>query len=209
MNQITSYKTLADISRVKLNRGGSRFIGIGRFCPSEEELLKARKEIENEFSDSTHVCSGSIIVQDGRAIERYESDGEPSGTAGEPILAVLKGNELKNCAIFVVRYFGGTKLGTGGLGRAYSDTARGVIKRSKIVTRKPQVSLNLLFDYPQTGRVMNILARFDQAEVINRNYGEKVNLEVLIAVEDRDQFVNSLIESSSNKVAVEGKSRYA
>jgi len=209
MDEITSYKTLADISRVKLNRGGSRFIGTGRFCPSEEDLLGAREEIEGEFSDSTHVCSGSIIVQDGRAIERYENDGEPSGTAGEPILGVLKGKELRNCAIFVVRYFGGTKLGTGGLVRAYSDAARGVIEESEIVTRKPRVSLTLLFDYPQTGRVMNILAKFDQAEVVKRDYGQKVNLEVLIAVEDRDQFVNSLIESSSNKVEVEGRSNYA
>lgn len=202
MSKRTSYRTFGRAARVKLDRKGSRFIGIGAVTKSPEELEEARESIEGEFPDATHVCSGSVIVENDRPVSRYENDGEPSGTAGKPILGVITGEGLENCAIFVVRYYGGTNLGTGGLVRAYSGAARAVVEESEIVVRKPRVRIGLEFDYNRTGKITEVLSRFDGVEVLDRDYGETLRLEVSVGLDQKEPLVRSLVESTSNEVKV-------
>lgn len=202
MSEQETYKSFGRISRVKIERNGSKFIGIGAAPVSLNELQKTRRGIEEEFNDSTHVCSGSVLLEEGRGVERYQNDGEPAGTAGKPILQVLTGEGLKNCAIFVVRYFGGTELGTGGLVRAYSDSARAVVDKSEIVVKKPRSRLEISFDYDLTGKVTGVLGRFNEVEVLNRDYGEKLNLELSVFIDVREKLLGSLIESTSGGVEV-------
>ena len=144
MNQ-REFKTFAEPTRITINRKGSRFIGVGVSPETKGGLDRRREELAEEFSKATHIASASVIIESGRPVERYDNDGEPSGTAGEPMLDVIKGEGLMNCAIFAVRYFGGTELGTGGLVRAYSDTARGVIETANLVSRQERGSTEGLF----------------------------------------------------------------
>jgi len=202
MNDDISYRTLGNTERAKITRKGSRFIGVGVRCRNETELEAARGDLEDEFPDATHICSGSVILKGGRPVERYDNDGEPSGTAGEPILDVLKGSGLKNCCLFVVRYYGGTNLGTGGLVRAYSDTARRVLEKSTVVLHRKREEVLIRFAYPLTGTVTEILAKFDGAEVVDRDYDEAVTLRISIPVEGGEALKSSLIESSSNRVNI-------
>ena len=196
----TSYKTFADEVRVKISRKGSRFIAVGNPVESVEELEEAREDLWEEFPKASHVASGSVVVESGRAVERYENDGEPRGTAGEPILQVVKGEDLSNAVIFVVRYFGGTELGTGGLSRAYSDAAREAIKEGEIVVQKEKERYRVRFPYSLTGEVVDLLAKYEEVDVLDRSYGEQPELELSLPVDLFDSFSSSLRSGTAGEV---------
>ncbi|MFB6290921.1 MAG: YigZ family protein [Candidatus Bipolaricaulia bacterium] len=194
------FKTFAESSRTTINRKGSRFIGIGIPAETKKDLAQGREKLAEEFPKATHIASASVIVESGRPVERYDNDGEPSGTAGEPMLQVISGEGLRNCAIFAVRYFGGTELGTGGLVRAYSDTARGVIRTGKIVSRREREKYLISFPYSFTGKVAEALAEFDGVEVLERNYGEKPKLSLSVPLGRREALLGRLEELTSGEV---------
>jgi uncharacterized YigZ family protein len=106
---------------------GSRFIATGTYAPTIEVAEAFVAEIRTEFKDATHNCVAYRVGYGPGAAERASDDGEPSGTAGRPMLAVLQGSDIGDIAVVVTRYFGGTKLGTGGLVRAYSGAVRAVL----------------------------------------------------------------------------------
>lgn len=199
----TSYKTFFGEARVKISRKGSRFIAVGRSVESVEELEELGEELWEEFPKVSHVASGSVIVESGRAVERYENDGEPRGTAGEPILQVVKGEDLSNAVIFVVRYFGGTELGTGRLSRAYSDAAREAIKEGEIVVQKEKERYRVRFPYSLTGEVVDLLAKYEEIEVLERNYGEQPELKLSLPVDLFDSFSSSLRSGTAGEVNLE------
>ena len=196
------FRTFADESRSSLKRKDSRFIGVGVPVEAGEELELRRRELAEEFPKSTHIASASVIINSGRRVERYDNDGEPSGTAGEPMLQVIKGEELVNAAVFAVRYFGGTELGTGGLVRAYSDTARGAIDAGKIVKRQPRDEFLVTYPYSFTGKVAETLAEFDQVKVLTRSYGEKPELKLSVPEGEEECLLNRLKELTSGSVEI-------
>jgi uncharacterized YigZ family protein len=199
MNQ-REFKTFAEPSRITINRKGSRFIGVGVSAETKGGLDRRREELAEEFSKATHIASASVIIESGRPVERYDNDGEPSGTAGEPMLDVITGEGLMNCVIFAVRYFGGTELGTGGLVRAYSDMARGVIETAKLVSRQERGRCRVSFPYSFTGRVAETLAEFDGVEVTERAYGERPELSLSVPLDDEEPLRGRLRESTSGSV---------
>ena len=199
MNQ-TDFNTFAGQSRSSLERKGSRFIGFGFPLESRDEFDHRREKLVEEFPKATHIVSASVILESDRPVERYDSDGEPSGTAGEPILGVLKGEDLVNAAIFAVRYFGGTELGTGGLVRAYSDTARGVIDAASIINRRKRREYLVSFPYSFTGKVAETLSGFGEVEVIARDFGQKPTLTLSVPVNDEDRLLDRLREVTSGSV---------
>jgi len=201
--QRTSYKTFAGETRVKIKRKGSRFIAVGTAVESVDELEAKEDELWEEFPKASHIASGSVIVESGRAVERYENDGEPRGTAGEPILQVVKGEGLSNAVVFVVRYFGGTELGTGGLSRAYSDAAREAIKEGKIVVQKEKERYRVRFPYSLTGEVVDLLAKYEEIDVLDRSYGEQPELELSLPVDLFDSFSRSLRSGTAGEVTLE------
>lgn len=201
----TSFKTLSGETRARVKRKGSRFIGVGNNCEDQKELDCLRNELSEEFPKATHITSASVMVEDGRPVERYDNDGEPSGTAGEPILQVIKGKGLLNCVVFVVRYFGGTELGTGGLSRAYSDTAKRVIESGKIIKKIERDRYRISFPYSFTGKVAQLLAEFEDITVLKRDYGEEPKLYLSVPVADEDVFTDKLKALTSGSVKIKGE----
>ena len=116
------YKTLLRDAQEEFIVNKSRFIGHGRPCETEEEALAFLSEMRSKYKDATHNCY-AYIIGPNMGVMRYSDDGEPGGTAGMPIIEVMKARGVTNCAVVVTRYFGGILLGAGGLVRAYSQGA--------------------------------------------------------------------------------------
>src|SRR5689334_18781908 len=129
----TSFKTITGHSRAELKVRGSRFIGTAVPVNSKEQALEELEKIRKEFWDATHNCYAWRLAPDGLQY-RFADDGEPSGSAGKPILFVVQQRELANVLVVVTRYFGGTKLGVGGLARAYSDAAMAALDLAEVIT---------------------------------------------------------------------------
>lgn len=201
----SSFKTFSRESRIKITRKGSRFIGVGASFRQKDDLESKREKLAGEFPKATHIAYGSVIVESGRPVERYDSDGEPRGTAGKPILQVIKGEGLSNCAVFVVRYFGGRELGTGGLARAYSDAARGVIEEGNIVIEKERNRYLISFPYSFTGKIAEVIAKFDEVNVLERNYGREPELEVSVPVDTVESFFERLRSGTAGNVDIKMK----
>ncbi len=201
----TSYKTFSGESRAKITRKGSRFIGVGTRCEGREALAGARGDLAEEFPKATHIASASVILESGRPVERYDNDGEPTGTAGEPILQVIKGENLLNCGIFVIRYFGGTELGTGGLSRAYSDSARKTIEEGNVIRKREREKYRVSFPYSFTGKVAELLAEFDMVEVLQRDYGEEPQLYLSVPVAEKDLFEKKIRAMTSGSVEIDSE----
>ena len=127
-----SYITVSGFSCEEIIINKSRFIGYAAPCSSENEALSFLQNIRDEHKTATHHCY-AYIIGENCGIMRYSDDGEPGGTAGLPIMDVMRTKSIVNCCIVVVRYFGGTLLGTGGLVRAYTQSAQAALAASGIV----------------------------------------------------------------------------
>lgn len=125
----------------------SKFISYTYYVENEEEIAEKIKELRKKYYDARHVCFAWRIVKDGQILERANDDGEPSGTAGAPILNILKKNNLCNILLVVIRYFGGILLGTGGLVRAYSEATQKVIEKSSIISKVRGIEIIIRIDY--------------------------------------------------------------
>lgn len=121
-----NFVSVLNNSEISLDIKKSKFIGFSFFVENELDAQKIINNFLDKYSDATHVCYAYVL----NSIEKCSDNGEPSGTAGKPMLEVIKKMELKNVLVIVVRYFGGVKLGAGGLNRAYGDTAKQVLTKS-------------------------------------------------------------------------------
>ncbi len=170
-----SSRVLLKSHRTELVEKNSRFLGIGCYSQSLNEFKSQKESIEREFPDANHVTFAYRILQDDTLHIRFDDAGEPSGTAGKPILMHMEGNSLINTTIFVVRYFGGVKLGAGGLVKAYGNTARQLILDAEwgpyIVYKTIRVSL----PYSEQTR-LEYLSKKHQVELLERAYGEDVTV---------------------------------
>jgi uncharacterized YigZ family protein len=151
---------------------GSRFISYLYPVKSTEEAEALIAALRKQYRDASHVCP-AFRLENGRGEEgyfRFSDDGEPGGTAGMPIYNEIKGKDYLDVLVAVVRYFGGTKLGTGGLVRAYAASARKVLELSEAVT--VHIKKEIAFDFPfdLTGEIMQVIQRYD-LEILDRQYG--------------------------------------
>lgn len=194
-----SYRTVraaatAEIDKVK----GSRFLGAvwpaGDPAAAQERLAARRAE----HRDATHHCWAWRFGRDPEA-RRWSDDGEPSGTAGKPILQAIDGRELTDVLLVVTRYYGGTKLGTGGLLRAYADAAAAVLAAAEIVTLAITRRLAVRFDYELTGPVMAQLAAFrlDPASTL---YEAQATLLVEVPEEELEALRRGLTNATTGRV---------
>ena len=153
---------------------------------SEEEAREFIQKMKKKHYDATHVCS-CYVVGDNNEITRANDDGEPSGTAGAPMLDVLVKNEIKNVCATVIRYFGGTKLGTGGLVRAYGGGVINALKNATLVERKDALEIRLELDYSLNGKIEYEIEKTNFI-VNNLEYTAKIIYTIYVMEEDYDSF---------------------
>ena len=176
----------------------SRFICSLKKVHSEAEAQEFIKAVKKEFWDATHNCS-AYIVDD--LAQRSSDDGEPSGTAGIPMLEVLRKNGLTETAAVVTRYFGGIKLGTGGLVRAYTQAVKEGLNDCKIGVLRMGVPLTLTTDYNGIGKILYLFSAMGLTPK-DSDYGEKVILQVLVPVEEKDRLVRDITEATAGKTEI-------
>ncbi|MCP4724552.1 MAG: YigZ family protein [bacterium] len=187
-DQSDSYKTVTRDNSDEISIKGSKFIAYIFPASSEGDTEKILHEIRTKYHDATHHCYAFVLDSEGSRISRYNDDGEPSGTAGRPILTVLEGNDLVNVICIVVRYFGGTKLGVGGLSRAYSDAAREVVNSSRIETRIITGEVEFEFPYSITGTVERLISDY-KAEISSRDFGDEAKVICSIRISRIPDFI--------------------
>ena len=172
----------------EINIKRSRFITYLARVESEEEARDFIAEIKHTYPDARHHCSAFIYLVDGaNPVERSSDDGEPSGTAGMPMLDVLRGSGLSNIAAVVVRYFGGIKLGTGGLVRAYSEAVQDTLPQVQRWERSRRSVFSIEMSHQDAGRIEAEL-RGRGITIIGSDYAAAVTMTVACAPEEEDKF---------------------
>jgi uncharacterized YigZ family protein len=157
---------------------GSRFIGELYPVVSQDEAENLLTRCRKEYHDATHHCYAYRIGEDA-SVHRYSDDGEPSGTAGKPILSILEHAGITNSLLIVIRYFGGTKLGTGGLVRAYTDAAQALIRKAEIRRVPVLRTLHITFPYDYTSGVMRVIAQHS-LKIEDTEYGDDVTIRLAV-----------------------------
>ena len=184
----------------------SRFIGYCEHVESEEQARAFLAKIRKEHSLATHVCYAFIADKTGN-LQRFSDDGEPQGTAGVPILEVLKAKKLFETAVAVVRYFGGIKLGAGGLVRAYSSTAGETLDKADVRSLEKCVEYEICVDYTGIDGVQKFTGQND-CSVLSTLYGEKVAFLVAVKKAQAENFTQKLVDYMQGRVSYEQKGEY-
>ncbi|MDT2835451.1 YigZ family protein [Enterococcus durans] len=194
-----SYQTIKEDGQSEIEIKKSRFICSLKRVTSEEEAKDFIQAIKKEYWKANHHCS-AFVIGEKNEIQRSSDDGEPSGTAGIPMLEVLKKNELINVIAVVTRYFGGTKLGTGGLIRAYTHAVSHALEEIGIVKGTLQQEISVHITYPQLGKLENYLT-LNQLTIKETNYTDKVTVVCLITEDSVASFKESIIELMNGQVS--------
>lgn len=175
----------------------SRFIASIYPAETEEEAKAFIQSKKKEHHDATHNCS-SYIIGPTMLIQKANDDGEPSGTAGVPMLEVLKKQQLHNVVVVVTRYFGGIKLGAGGLIRAYGSAVSQVIKEIGRIILLEAIPFKITLDYDQTGRFEHELQQTDY-QLVDTSYTDKVTYTINVIASEEDNFISFLNEVNQGK----------
>ena len=192
---LPEYRTIYQGGEDEIVEKKSRFIASVIPVENEEEALEFIEKTKKQYWDARHNCFAYVIGERGQ-LQRCSDDGEPNGTAGKPMLDVLLGNELRNVAVVVTRYFGGTLLGTGGLVRAYSQAVKAGLQASVMITKILGVKLHIETDYTTFGRIQYILAQ-RELKILDTVYTDKVELEVLIPKPELEQVVHAITDGTN------------
>ncbi len=196
-----SYKILYQAGEGEIVEKKSRFIATIRPVESEEEALSFIAEMRKKYWDATHNCTAFVIGENHEQM-RCNDDGEPSQTAGRPMLDVLLGEDVHNCCAVVTRYFGGTLLGTGGLVRAYSAAVKEGLKNCRILEKQLARKLTVETDYTGLGKIQYILGE-EKIAVLDSQYAEKVSLTLLVPVDQLDPLMEKLTEGTNGRCVME------
>ncbi|MBX9041173.1 YigZ family protein [Enterococcus durans] len=194
-----SYQTIKEDGQSEIEIKKSRFICSLKRVTSEEEAKDFIQAIKKEHWKANHHCS-AFVIGEKNEIQRSSDDGEPSGTAGVPMLEVLKKNELINVIAVVTRYFGGTKLGTGGLIRAYTHAVSHALEEIGIVKGTLQQEISVHITYPQLGKLENYFT-LNQLTIKETNYTDKVTVVCLVTEDSVASFKESIIELMNGQVS--------
>ena len=191
---LKKYKTVlsGEVFEAEYEINKSKFIAHVKQVEDEETAKTFLQQLKKKYFDATHNCSAWVLGVDGSK-QKSNDDGEPGGTAGNPILETIKKNGLVNAIVVVTRYFGGIKLGAGGLIRAYSHTASLGLSASKIVTMTPMQRLSVTLNYNLLASVENWL-RNQNITVENKDYTENVTITLLLLPEEVEKRLTELTD---------------
>lgn len=200
-NQVAEYKVLLQGGMGEIVEKKSRFLATVQKCETEEEAVAFVEEMKKKYWDASHNCSAFVIGSRGE-MTRCSDDGEPSGTAGRPMLEVLLSEGIRNVAVVVTRYFGGTLLGTGGLVRAYSQAVKAGLGACKIGTMTYGCELQIETDYNAVGKILYLLER-QGIEPFESEYGEEVALKIRIPMQLKERMYRDLADATDGRAKVE------
>lgn len=201
------YKTLHEFGCDEYIVEKSRFIGYAKPIKTEEEAKEFIEEIKKKHKDATHNV-WSYTVGEGMNIQRISDDGEPSGTAGIPTLEVIKKEDLRDVVVVVTRYFGGVKLGAGGLVRAYTKGAKIGLDAGKIVEKIPHKEVLITVDYTMLGKIQNSLSDTEFA-IRDIEYTDNVKIQVCTRLEQEQALKDMIVEiTNANCTITDGDEFY-
>jgi uncharacterized YigZ family protein len=199
LDGMPSYRTLTSSAHLQPPPiKGSKFIGDGAPVHSEEEAKAFIQHVQGREQGASHHCFAWRLGEGDQGY-RASDDGEPGGTAGLPILARIDGAELRGVVVVVTRYFGGTKLGRGGLIRAYGGTAGALLAQASITRVQECQTLSLDLDYGDQGLVQGVLRSFD-LQPITEDFSARVHLEIAVPVEQIESFSDQIRDRTSGRV---------
>lgn len=184
----------------------SKFIATVFPVEKKEEAIQFINQMKKQYWDATHNCSAYVIGKQNE-IQGCSDDGEPSGTAGRPMLDVLLSEEIHNVVVVVTRYFGGTLLGTGGLVRAYQKAVKEGLLGSRIIEQQVGIKLSIKADYNGIGKIQYALGQRG-IPIMNSEYAELVTVEVMVPVEMTKELQEILTEATSGKVDLQLENAY-
>ncbi len=193
----SSYKALYKGGEAELTEKKSRFIATTFPVTSEEEALAFLESTKKKYWNATHNCSAYVIGRN-HELKRCSDDGEPSKTAGRPMLDVLLGEDIHNIAVVVTRYFGGTLLGTGGLVRAYSEAVKAGLSKSILIEKHLGIRLKISTDYNGIGKIQYLTSQ-SNIQILNSEYTDIVTTELLIPIEAEQKLRKKITEATNGK----------
>lgn len=199
-----SYFTIKSESETEIKIKGSRFIGRAFRCDSTVEAESILADLRKKFYDATHHCFAYRIGLDKEIAFRYSDDGEPNGTAGKPIYDRLEGPEITNTLIVVTRYYGGTKLGTGGLTRAYSESAQLALDKAKVIEKFITHILKVVVQFPDYNNVERLIHQFG-GKTIDSDFSDIVILNIELRESKIQSFIERLTDLTSGRAEYEQK----
>lgn len=194
------FRTIKEDGQVQEEIKKSRFICHIKRVTTENEARNFIQAVKKEHYKATHNCS-AFILGERSEMKRSSDDGEPSGTAGVPMLGVLENQQLTNVCAVVTRYFGGIKLGAGGLIRAYSSNVALAIKEIGIVHIKEQLGLRIALSYSQYQELPNFL-KANHLQEQDTSFTEQVQTTIFVDKDDKDSVIESLIELFNGKIDI-------
>lgn len=202
IDMTSKYLIPAKRTRAEITVVNSRFIAIAGPVFSVEAARAFLAQIRSEFPDATHHVPAFLIGHGSSVIAHSSDDGEPSGTAGRPVLTVLQGSGLGDIAVVVVRYFGGTKLGTGGLVRAYTDAAKEVLSVLPLAEKIPTHLLMLVLSYSQFELIRRLVQQTG-GEMISEEFGGDVTLTIRLPVSRFEAFNEAVTQLGKGTIVME------
>jgi len=201
-NSPDEYLTIKNLAQSKLKIKGSIFIAFALSVSSEKEARGWIKKISQKFFDATHHCFAYKIRIDQSPAKggiKYSDAGEPRGTAGSSILSAIESENLSNVLVVVTRYFGGTKLGTGGLSRAYRLSAQAVLRDCEKVRKFVTVTFSFQFHISQVSKMHQVLSRFD-CRILEEIFEEDVTIKAEVRKGNLEKLKRMLLESTNGQI---------
>ena len=198
---LEQYRTVYEGGEGEITEKKSCFIATVHPVKSEEEALAFLEEMKKKYWDARHNCYVYSIGMN-REFTRCSDDGEPSGTAGRPMLDVILGEDIYNVAVVVTRYFGGVLLGTGGLVRAYSKAVQEGLAASKVILKQKGIALKITTDYTGLGKIQYIAGERN-IPVLDSEYTDKVVMKLLVPVQDVGSVQKAITEGTNGRAGIE------
>ena len=193
--------TVQEEEQIQIVEKKSKFIAEIHPVSNIQEVENKIKEIKKKYYDAKHHCIAYRIIDEGRVVERASDDGEPSGTAGAPMLNLLKGNNLCNVVVVVTRYFGGILLGTGGLVRAYSEATNLVIQKSKLVCKTEGYEITLKLEYNNLD-TFTYYCKNNNIIILNIEYAENISIKIEMETDKKEILMKDIENKKINVIEI-------
>jgi len=177
--------TIKSIKRIEFEEKKSKFIGHIKPVSTKKEAEEYIAEIKNKYKDATHNCSAYKLIENGQEYFKVDDDGEPKGTSGKPMGEILTYMEIDNVVVIATRYFGGIKLGAGGLVRAYAKTAKLAVQASEIIEYIKKEIYLLEFNYDKVSEIDKLICNHDN--ILEKGFNDKVFYKVQLSDENLEK----------------------